>query len=502
MAKSPMKRFCATALLGLLLSTTAVPVIAQSLDEVAARGEILAAADPLAAILRDGLDEAGRKGFDIGMGTAEGQTALGPGKQARGEALPADQQAGYFAAVRYSVTRNANLEAAHLGARVAVGEPGLADARRAEDDPFYALGFDIATGLLNDRGSNPLNQLAESAKVATVRDSLTGAARRGFDASAQLQGRNYSSFPGKSTPITPPAGDLAVGDGTSGVDSVGTVPNVVGMTQDAAWITLRDAGYPSPSVVEVNVNATTLPADRVIGSRPDGGTTLPRGSAVAIQVPRAWLVRGTGSLTANDQDTRLGFDFDTGKYAQVGQGADIYTISKSVVVASPYSNERQQIRTTIGVVPDASAVRPTPPRSYDEDANKFGTGRSAAVDCESRFRTEPTSGVLTGNPELRVNSSGEWCVATNGGHIARVSIRGSGVTTEVRRNDGDYSFYYVTFLASPTVRSQGRVRYDGAPSTVSSLSICEKAKQARDRNSPAAPGLAKSCLESGGTVPQ
>jgi hypothetical protein len=34
------------------------------------------------------------------------------------------------------------------------------------------------------------------------------------------------------------------------------------------------------------------------------------------------------------------------------------------------------------------------------------------------------------------------------------------------------------------------------------FSICDKAKVARHRNSPAAPGLARKCIEGGGTVPQ
>jgi hypothetical protein len=42
----------------------------------------------------------------------------------------------------------------------------------------------------------------------------------------------------------------------------------------------------------------------------------------------------------------------------------------------------------------------------------------------------------------------------------------------------------------------------GAPSAFSKLSFGENAKAARDRNSPAAPGLARKCIEGGGTVPQ
>ena len=45
----------------------------------------------------------------------------------------------------------------------------------------------------------------------------------------------------------------------------------------------------------------------------------------------------------------------------------------------------------------------------------------------------------------------------------------------------------------PTVKAQGRVKTGGSPSPNSTLTICEKAKQARARNSPAAPGLEAKC---------
>ncbi len=50
------------------------------------------------------------------------------------------------------------------------------------------------------------------------------------------------------------------------------------------------------------------------------------------------------------------------------------------------------------------------------------------------------------------------------------------------------------------VKAQGRVVIPGHVSP--KLTICEAAKKARDRGSPATPGLTKQCLESGGTVPQ
>ena len=42
-------------------------------------------------------------------------------------------------------------------------------------------------------------------------------------------------------------------------------------------------------------------------------------------------------------------------------------------------------------------------------------------------------------------------------------------------------------------KALGRVKPGGSPATQSTLTICEKAKQARARNSPAAGGLEESC---------
>ena len=61
---------------------------ASQLDELASKGEAIAASDPLSAELRSRQAEgAGQHGFDIGMAAAEGQTAPGPGKQRIHDAL-------------------------------------------------------------------------------------------------------------------------------------------------------------------------------------------------------------------------------------------------------------------------------------------------------------------------------------------------------------------------------------------------------------------------------
>lgn len=473
MANSRIKQLCATALFGVLLSTTAVPVVAQDLNQLAGRGEVLAGADSLSAELRSQLDEAGRRGFDIGMGAAEGNTLPGPGKQRIHDSLPVDQQAGYDAAVQFSLTRNANLAAARAGGRIGQTDPRLAQARLGEDDPFFALGFDIATGLLDERAQSGQALFTKGAAGLGVRSTLSGATQRGFDASANFHGSGYAANPAESTAGSIPLGDSAVGDGSAGVDRVGTVPNVAGMTIINAYTTLGQAGFVT-SELEINTGPILPPYDRVIGTRPAAGTNLRPASEVTYLVPRAWLQKGDGRLTTEDEDTRLGFDFDTGNYVPVDGGAEIYSTS------TIHQSESGRVRTKlliINVSRNATMVRVSPSGGYAKrDYRDYD-------DCERGFRNP------TPNPGWDV---GEFCIVTDGDRTARLTIR------------PDYSFYYTTFAgrAGTSIRPVGRIYGPDGMRLKSTLTICEAAKGARDRNSPAAPGLAKTCLEQGGTVPQ
>jgi hypothetical protein len=49
-----------------------------------------------------------------------------------------------------------------------------------------------------------------------------------------------------------------------------------------------------------------------------------------------------------------------------------------------------------------------------------------------------------------------------------------------------------------TVKAQGRVKIEGKSTSASTQSICDLAKRARERNSPAAPGLEAKCAAAGG----
>ncbi len=157
------------------------------LNDLAARGDAVAMQDPLAAELRSRESEGpSRRGFDIGMAAAEGQTAPGPGKQRIHDLLSPAEQGGFNTAVAFSLERNRNADLAAKGAAIARVDKIVAAARTPETDVFYWLGFDIATGIFGDPALGAKGDTAMSPGSQKIRDSLSAAAQRGFDASVKL----------------------------------------------------------------------------------------------------------------------------------------------------------------------------------------------------------------------------------------------------------------------------------------------------------------------------
>ncbi|HEU5137438.1 MAG TPA: hypothetical protein VFU13_20010 [Steroidobacteraceae bacterium] len=173
-------------------SSTAA-ISSADLDALAARGAGIAAHDPLSAELRNRAAEgAGKRGFDIGMAATEGQTQDGPGKKRIHDALSAAEQEGYDIAVSFSLQRNKNAERAAVGAAIANGDPAIAAARAREPDVFYWLGFDIASGIFGDPAAGAQGNTATGPGSLGIRDALSPAAQRGFNASVALHlGRKY-----------------------------------------------------------------------------------------------------------------------------------------------------------------------------------------------------------------------------------------------------------------------------------------------------------------------
>lgn len=165
--------------------------------DLATRGEAIANQDPLSAELRtrarNGLS---RRGFDIGMAAAKGDTAPGPGKQAIHDALTGMEQAGFDAAVAFSLQRNKNAPLAATGAAIASADTVVAQARTADPDVFYWLGFDIATGIFGDPALGALGNTAVGPGSLGIRNALGAAGQRGFNAAMALHlTRNYNRAP-------------------------------------------------------------------------------------------------------------------------------------------------------------------------------------------------------------------------------------------------------------------------------------------------------------------
>ena len=89
--------------------TYSLALYKQKLDDLATRGAAMTVDDPLSAEFRSRQAEGdARRGFEIGLAAAEGHTAQGPGKQKIRGALVAAEQAGYDAAVAFTIERNNN----------------------------------------------------------------------------------------------------------------------------------------------------------------------------------------------------------------------------------------------------------------------------------------------------------------------------------------------------------------------------------------------------------
>jgi hypothetical protein len=89
-----------------------------------------------------------------------------------------------------------NAELAAKGAAIAQVDPIVAAGRAAEADVLYRQGFDIATGIFGDPALGANGNTAAGPGSQGIRNSLSAAGQRGFDASVKLHlSRNYKRPP-------------------------------------------------------------------------------------------------------------------------------------------------------------------------------------------------------------------------------------------------------------------------------------------------------------------
>jgi hypothetical protein len=132
------------------------------------------------------------------MAAAEGQTSPGPGKQRIHDSLSPAEQPGFAAAVSFSLERNRNADLASRGAAIAQADPAVAVVRNADPDVFYRLGFDIATGIFGNPTLGALGNTATGPGSLKIRDSLSAAGQRGFNAAVALHTSEVLSPKGRS----------------------------------------------------------------------------------------------------------------------------------------------------------------------------------------------------------------------------------------------------------------------------------------------------------------
>jgi hypothetical protein len=200
----PPRPICDVAKEARTRNSSAAPGLeAQCRAQLATRGEAIANQDPLTAELRSrARDASSLRGFDLGMAVAEKDTLPGPGKQAIHDALTGVEQQAFDAAVSLLLQRNRNAELAATGAAIARQDPIVAQARTAEGDVFYWLGFDIATGIFGDPALGARGNTATGPGSLGIRDGLSPAAQRGFNAAVTLHlSRSYQRAPATASNV-------------------------------------------------------------------------------------------------------------------------------------------------------------------------------------------------------------------------------------------------------------------------------------------------------------
>jgi hypothetical protein len=161
---------------------------------VMARGIAITNSDPLATELRNRLYETGNhRGFDLGMGIWAGSTAPGPNKDRYRNVLTTFEQGGFDVAAAFSLPRNKYSLLSNVGAAIASANPEIAEARAAENDVFFWLGFDIASGIFGSRAAGAQGNTATGPGSLGIRNELNAAGQRGFDAATSLHlARRYN----------------------------------------------------------------------------------------------------------------------------------------------------------------------------------------------------------------------------------------------------------------------------------------------------------------------
>jgi hypothetical protein len=160
---------------------------------LAKKGEAIANRDPLTFVLRNLQPEGpARRGFDIGMAAAERDTEPdSANSESMTRCLRQNSKDSRLPSPSYS--RKTRTQRKRLSEPPSLSQMSVSvAARNADTDPFYQLGFDIATGLFGDPAKGTVGSTQLGTGALAIRSGLTPAGQRGFDASAKFHfSRSY-----------------------------------------------------------------------------------------------------------------------------------------------------------------------------------------------------------------------------------------------------------------------------------------------------------------------
>jgi hypothetical protein len=117
------------------------------------------------------------------IGRVKGETPTGPAMSVCDSAKAARDRNSPATA---GLEERCRAELAAKGAAIAQADPIVADARTAEADALYRQGFDIATAIFGDPALGALGNTAAGPGSLGIRDTLSAAGQRGFNASMKL----------------------------------------------------------------------------------------------------------------------------------------------------------------------------------------------------------------------------------------------------------------------------------------------------------------------------
>jgi hypothetical protein len=151
------------------------------LGDFEATGATVTDGNLLASALRQRQSAGNRRGFNIGVGAAAGQTAWGNQLQRIGDALTPGEKEAFMVAISFALDWNRNANLAAVGARIAEANDQVSPARSANPDPRFALGFDIASGLYGAPALGAAGNSAMGPGAQAIRNGLGAIAQKGFD---------------------------------------------------------------------------------------------------------------------------------------------------------------------------------------------------------------------------------------------------------------------------------------------------------------------------------